>query len=326
MDSAARSGKTTTAATSTSRPGFARSFVQELVRNKYLYLLTLPAVVFFFVFSYLPMFGVVIAFQDYNPIKGIFGSEFVGLRNFDFFFTSSDWLKVTFNTLYLNTLFIGFGLLAQIAFAIMISEIVWKPFQKATQSLTLLPYFISWPIVAMFAVSLFSTDSGFINRMLAAAGMDPIHFYQNPDIWPATLTLLKIWKGTGYGVIIYLATITSIDRDIYEAAKIDGASRLQAIRYITLPMLANTTILLLLLAVGHMFYGDFGMIYAIIGDNSMLYPTTDVIDTFVFRALRKYSDMSMSSAVGLYQSVVGFVLVLITNAIVRKVNKDAALF
>lgn len=298
----------------------------ELVRNKFLYALTLPAIVFFIVFSYLPMFGIVIAFQDFSPIKGIFGSEFVGFKNFDFFFTSNDWLKVTFNTLYLNGLFIFFGLLAQIVFAIMISEIVWKPFKKVTQSFTLLPYFISWPIVSMFAVSLFSTDSGFINQLLAAIGLDPINFYQNPDVWPATLTLLKIWKGTGYGVIIYLATIASIDQEIYEAAKIDGASRLQAIRRITLPMLTNTTILLLLLAVGHIFYGDFGMIYAIVGDNSMLYPTTDVIDTFVFRALRQYSDMSMSSAVGLYQSAVGFVLVLITNAIVRKVNKDAALF
>ncbi|GAA3407427.1 ABC transporter permease [Paenibacillus hodogayensis] len=303
-----------------------QSFIKELVRNKYLYLLALPAIVFFFVFSYLPMFGIVIAFQDYNPLKGIFGSEFVGLRNFDFFFTSNDWLMVTVNTLYLNALFIGFGLLAQVVFAVMLSEILWRPYKKVTQSIMLLPYFISWPIVAMFAVSLFSTDSGFINRVLVSTGLDAIPFYQNPDIWPGTLTLLKIWKGTGYGVIIYLATIASIDREIYEAAKMDGASRLQQIRYITLPMLANTTILLLLLAVGHIFYGDFGMIYAIIGDNSLLYPTTDVIDTFVFRALRKYSDMSMSSAIGLYQAVVGFVLVLATNAIVRKANKDAALF
>ncbi|MEK8127323.1 ABC transporter permease subunit [Paenibacillus filicis] len=305
---------------------FGRSFFRELYKNKYLYLLALPALLYFILFAYMPMFGMVIAFQDYNPIKGIFGSEFVGLKNFDFFFTSNDWLLVTLNTLYLNAMFITIGLAVQIVFAVMISEIGWRPFKRVTQSLMLLPYFISWPIVSMFAVSLFATDGGLINRLLAVLHLDPIAFYQNPEVWPATLVLLKVWKATGYGVIIYLATITSIDTDIYEAARIDGASRLQAIRYITVPLLGNTTILLLLLAVGHIFYGDFGMIYALIGDNALLYPTTDVIDTFVFRALRQYSDMSMSSAIGMYQSVVGFLLVLGCNTIVRRLNKDAALF
>ena len=302
------------------------SFLREIARNKYLYKLALPAIAYFLVFSYLPMFGVIIAFQDFSPVKGITGSEFVGWRNFDFFFTSNDWLLVTFNTLYLNALFIVIGLIVQIAFAIMISEMMSKPFKKIAQSLSLLPYFISWPIVAMFSVAFFATDEGLINNTLQAFGAEPIQFYQNPDIWPGLLVLLRIWKGTGYGVIIYLATIASIDSEIYEAAKIDGASRLQSIRYITLPMLTNTTILLVILAVGRIFYGDFGMIYALIGDNTMLFPTTDVIDTFVYRALRNYGDMSMSSAIGLYQSAVGFVLVLVTNGTVRKMNKDASLF
>ncbi|SDC43080.1 putative aldouronate transport system permease protein [Paenibacillus sp. UNCCL117] len=305
---------------------FGGGLLKELNRNKYLYALSLPAILYFVLFAYLPMFGMVIAFQDYNPIKGIFGSEFVGLKNFDFFFTSNDWLIVTMNTLYLNALFIGVGLAVQVVFAIMISEIGFKPFKRVTQSLMLLPYFISWPIVSMFAVSLFATEGGLINKLLVSISLDPIAFYQNPDVWPATLVLLKVWKATGYGVIIYLATITSIDTEIYEAARIDGASRLQAIRHITVPLLGNTTILLLLLAVGHIFYGDFGMIYALIGDNALLYPTTDVIDTFVFRALRQYSDMSMSSAIGMYQSIVGFLLVLGCNTVVRKLNKDAALF
>ncbi|WP_159883155.1 ABC transporter permease [Paenibacillus puerhi] len=305
---------------------FGRAFFKELHKNKYLYALTVPALLYFVLFAYLPMFGMVIAFQDYNPIKGIFGSEFVGLKNFDFFFTSNDWLLVTLNTLYLNTLFIVVGLAVQVAFAVMISEIGWKPFKRVTQSLMLLPYFISWPIVSMFAVSLFATEGGLINKLLVSIQLDPIAFYQNPEVWPATLVLLKVWKATGYGVIIYLATITSIDTEIYEAARIDGASRLQAIRHITIPLLGNTTILLLLLAVGHIFYGDFGMIYALIGDNALLYPTTDVIDTFVFRALRQYSDMSMSSAIGMYQSIVGFLLVLGANTVVRRLNKDAALF
>lgn len=272
------------------------------------------------------MFGIVIAFQDFSPIKGIRGSEFIGMRNFEFFFTSNDWLKVTYNTLFLNVLFIVTGLACQIAFAIMISEMASKTFKKLVQSFSLLPYFISWPIVAMFSVAFFASEQGLINNTLTAAGASPYDFYQNPDVWPTLLVLLKIWKGTGYGIVIYLATIASIDQEIYEAARIDGASRLQAIRYITLPLLTNTTILLLILAIGRIFYGDFGMIYALIGDNTILYETTDVIDTFVYRALRNYGDMSMSSAIGLYQSLVGFVLVLITNSVVRKLNKDASLF
>ncbi|MCD9021109.1 ABC transporter permease [Cohnella silvisoli] len=303
-----------------------QSFWNELVKNKYLYLLTLPALLYFIVFSYLPMFGIVIAFQDFSPIKGIAGSEFVGWRNFDFFFTSSDWLTVTFNTIYLNALFIVLGLIAQIAFAVMISEMFNKTFKKAIQSLTLLPYFISWPVVSMFSIAFFSTDEGLINYVLKSFGAEAINFYQDPSVWPALLVMLKIWKGTGYGIVIYLATIASIDQEIYESARMDGANRYQAIRHITLPMLTNTTILLFILAVGRIFFGDFGMIYALIGDNTLLYPTTDVIDTYVYRALRSYGDMSMSSAIGLYQSVVGFILVVITNGLVRKWNKDASLF
>ncbi len=311
---------------STSGLRIGSSFLREIVRNKYLYALTVPAMLYFLVFSYVPMFGIVIAFQDFNPIKGIGGSEFVGWRNLDFFFTSNDWLTVTFNTFYLNALFIVTGLAFQIAFAIMIAEMFSKTFKKIVQSISLFPYFISWPVVSMFSIALFATDEGMINNVLKSIGVDPINFYQDPSVWPTLLVLFKIWKGTGYGVVIYLATIASIDQEIYEAAKIDGASRIQGIRYITLPMLTYTTILLVILAVGRIFFGDFGMIYALIGDNTLLYPTTDVIDTFVYRALRSYGDMSMSSAVGLYQSVVGFILVLVTNGIVRKWNKDSSLF
>lgn len=303
-----------------------RGFLAEIATNKHLYLLALPAILFFLIFSYLPMLGIIIAFQDYSPVKGIFGSEFTGLKNFEFFFTSRDWIQVTFNTLYLNALFLIIGIAVQIAFAIMISEIAFKPFKKVTQSLTLLPYFISWPIVSMFAVSLLATDTGFLNVLFKLFGLEPVNYYANAGVWPMLLVLMRIWKGTGYGVIIYLATIASIDPEIYDSAKIDGASRLRCIRHITIPLLNNTTVLLILLAVGRIFFGDFGMIYALVGDNSLLLPTTDVIDTFVFRALRQYNDMSMAAAVGLYQSVVGFILVIATNAIVRRINKDAALY
>jgi putative aldouronate transport system permease protein len=178
----------------------------------------------------------------------------------------------------------------------------------------------------MFAVSLFATDTGFLNVLFKVIGLQPVNYYSNPDVWPLLLVLMRVWKGTGYGVIIYLATIASIDPEIYDSAKIDGASRFRCIRHITLPLLNNTTVLLILLSVGRIFFGDFGMIYALVGDNSLLLPTTDVIDTFVFRALRQYNDISMAAAVGLYQSLVGFILVIVTNGIVRKMNKEAALF
>lgn len=303
-----------------------RGFPSEIARNKHLYLLALPALLYFVIFAYLPMFGIVIAFQDYSPVQGFWGSKFVGLKNFEFFFTSRDWIKVTVNTLYLNALFLAAGIAVQIGFAVMISELGLKPFKKTAQSLTLLPHFISWPIVSMFAVSLLATDTGFLNAMLKLAGMEPVPFYSNPDVWPVLLVLMRVWKATGYGAVIYLATIAGIDPEIYDSAKIDGAGRFRCMLHITLPLLRNTTILLVLLAVGRIFFGDFGMIYALVGDNSMLLPTTDVIDTFVYRAMRQYNDTSMAAAVGLYQSIVGFVLVIGTNAVVRRMNRDAALF
>ena len=272
------------------------------------------------------MLGIIMAFQNFSPIKGIFGSEFVGFQNFSFFFTSLDWVKVTWNTVFLNFLFIVTGLFFQLFFAILLSTISNKHFKKISQSFTLLPYFISWPIVGMFSVAFFASDIGIINSIMSFLGMNPINFYQNPNVWPLTLVMLRIWKSTGYGMIIYLAAIAGIDTEIYEAAKTDGATKLQRIRFITIPLLKSTTIMLLILALGKIFYGDFGMMYAIVGDNPLLLPTTDVIDTFVFRALRVYGDMGMSSAVGLYQSVVGFILVLTSNYIVRKVDNESALF
>lgn len=302
------------------------SFLRELIKNKYLYLLVLPGVLYFFVFAYLPMIGIVIAFQEFNPIKGLFGSKFVGFSNFKFFLSSGDWKSIAFNTLFLNFLFISTGLLAQITLSIMLSEISGKAIKKIAQSIMLLPNFLSWTVISIFSIALFSTDEGFINHVLSLFGMESVNFYQNSDIWPFLLVCLRIWKGAGWGTIIYLATITNIERDMYESAKIDGASRLQSIVYITLPMIKTTTLILVLLAVGSIFYGDFGMIYALVGDNPMLRSTTDVIDTYVYRALRVNIDIGRSSAVGLFQSVLGFIMVISANTLVKKFEKESALF
>jgi len=302
--------------------------LREIAKNRYLYLLTVPGIVFLIVFNYLPMVGLYLSFVDYNPMAGLYGmkSEFVGLSNFEFFFGSGDWVAITVNTLYLNALFIVTGLAVQMFMAIGLNEVAGNRFKKLAQSFMFLPNFLSWTVVSIFSIAVFSTDTGVVNAVLTALGMEPINFYQDASKWPLILVLLKLWKGVGFGTVIYLATLAGMDQEMFEAAKIDGASRFQSILYLTLPMLKTTTILLLILSVGGIFYGDFGMIFALIGDNPLLRPTTDVIDTYVYRALRMNNDIGMSSAVGLFQAFVGFILVVSVNGITRKIEKDSALF
>jgi putative aldouronate transport system permease protein len=311
--------------------GFAlknRTFLKELIHNRYLYLLTLPGIAFFIIFNYLPMAGLYIAFVRYTPLAPFFGigSPFVGLRNFDFFLSSRNWITITANTLFLNALFISTGLLVQIILAVSLNEMTAKYTKKITQAFMFLPNFISWTVVSVFAIALFSTDEGLINKGLMFLGANRVNFYQTPGVWPFLLVILRLWKGAGFGTVIYLATISGIDQEIYEAATIDGAGRLGRIWHITIPMLKTTTAMLLIMSVGSIFYGDFGMIYALVGDNAMLRSTTDIIDIFVYRALRTNNDIGMSSAVGLFQSVLGFITVVIANWVIKKLDPDSALF
>lgn len=301
-------------------------FLYEVRHNFWLYMLAFPAIVYLVVFKYLPMIGMAIAFQDYNPIKGIFGSEFVGFDNFRYFFRGSQWMTVTFNTLWLNSLFIITGTVASVALAIMLVELGKNWFVRFNQSVMIFPYFISWAVVAMFAQAFISSDGGYINRLIELFGGTPINFYSEADIWPTIFVILRIWKGAGYGAIVYMAAIVGIDTSVYEAARIDGANRMQTIMRITLPLLKDTIILMTILSVGSIFYGDFGMIYTLVGDNSILFPTTDVIDTYVFRSIRTSGSMGMSAAVGLYQSLIGFILVIATNKLAKKFSPDAAIF
>jgi len=306
--------------------GRVSAFFRELMKNKFMYALALPGIIWFFVFAYVPMGGIVIAFQDFQAMKGIAGSEFVGLKNFEFFFRSDDWIGVVTNTVYLNVLFIAFGTLAAVAIAIMVTELGGKHIKKSLQSVMIFPHFLSWTVVAMFMTAFVATEGGFLNQFLAAFGMEPVTWLSSPQYWPAILVLLKIWHGAGFGSIVYMAAIAGINPEVYESASMDGASRWQKIWHITLPLLKPTIILLTLLAVGGIFNGDFGLIYAIVGRNPALYPTTDVIDTFVFRALMDLGDMGMSAAIGFLQSFIGFVLVLLVNAIARKTAPESAIF
>lgn len=302
------------------------SFFKDIKKNIWLYLLILPCILFIILFKYIPMGGIAIAFQDFNPLKGLFGSEFIGLDNFKYFFRGSQWLQITFNTLWLNVLFIVTGTVASVAIAVMITELGKNAFIKVSQSVMIFPNFISWAVVAMFAQAFIGSDGGYINQLIEFFHGTPISFYSEPDVWPAIFVIIRIWKGAGYGAIIYMAAIVGIDTSVYEAAKIDGASRMQCIFRITLPLLKDTIILLTILNVGSIFYGDFGMIYTLVGDNSILFPTTDVIDTYVFRSIRTSGSMGMSAAVGLYQSLIGFILVIVTNKIAKKFSPESAIF
>lgn len=306
-----------------SRKGTARN---RLWKYAPLYLMMAPGIVYLLINNYLPMFGLAIAFKDVNYAKGIWGSDWVGIQNFKFLFQSSDAYVITRNTILYNAAFIVIGLFVGIGLAILLNEIKNKIAVKFYQSIILLPYLISMVLVSYLVYSLLSVNSGLMNNtILPALGIDPISWYNEPKYWPFILVIVNVWKGAGYSCIIYLASIISIDPEYYEAAKLDGASKWQQIRLITVPLITPVVIMLTLLQIGRIFYSDFGLFYQVPMNSGALFETTNVIDTYVFRGLMQLGDIGMSSAAGLYQSFVGFVLVILSNYLVRKINKDNAL-
>ena len=302
------------------------TFGKELRKNRVFLLMLLPAVLYTLVFSYYPMTGIVLAFKKYSYTGGIWGSPWNGFDNFKFFFQSGQAGLVTKNTVLYNIMFILVGTFFQIAVAILLTEIRNKTFRKTAQSLMFLPYFISWVIVGVIAFNVLSADYGFLNRVIEAFGGKPISFYTTPKVWPFILLFFNIWKGIGYGSVMYLAAIMGIDTSIYEAAAIDGANVFQRIFKITVPLIMPTTIILLLLSVGGIFKGNFDMFYNLVGSNGLLYNYTDVIDTLTFRALISSKDFGMAAAMGLYQSVLCFITVILVNKLVGKYDKDYTLF
>lgn len=309
----------------TKRKGW-KEFCKKLYKYRAFLLMLSPAVIYTLVFAYYPMTGIVMAFKKYNYAGGIWGSPWNGLENFKFFFQSGQAGLVTRNTVLYNVLFIAVNTIAQIAVAVLLTEIRNKRYRKVTQSLMFLPYFISWVIVGVMAFNIFSSDYGVLNQIIQVFGGKPIKFYTTPEVWPFILLFFNVWKGIGYGSVMYLAAIMGIDTSIYEAAKIDGANVFQRIFKVTIPMIRQTTIILLLLSVGGIFKGNFDMFYNLVGTNGLLYNYTDVIDTLTFRTLISSNDFGMSAAIGLYQSVLCFVTILIVNKLVGKYEKDYTLF
>ena len=302
------------------------SFAKLLRKNMSFLIMLLPAVIFVIIFAYLPMGGVLLAFKQYRYADGIFGSPWNGVENFKFFFLAGKAWTVTRNTLLYNIAFIFVNMFLQVTFAIILSELKGKVFKKVTQSSMFLPFFISWVVASSLFYNLFSYEYGVMNGLLRALGSEPIDIYARPGTWPFILVALQAWKSVGYGSVVYLASITGIDQQIYEAADIDGANIWQKIRFITIPSIVPTMIIMLLFALGAIFRGDFGLFYQLVGNNGNLLPITDIIDTFVFRALMSSADIGMSTAAGVYQSVLCLITVLIANKAVKCIQPDYSLF
>ena len=308
-----------------------KKFVRTLRENFIFLLMVLPGAAWLILFFYIPVFGNIVAFKDYHItgegfIDSVMQSNWVGFDNFKFLFSSKDAYIITRNTVLYNLGFIFLGLIVSVGIAIIFSELRSKRVVKVLQTSMLFPYFLSWVIISFFTDAFLNVDKGLVNHILASFGMKAINFYSELWIWPALLLFLGIWKGFGYSSVMYYATIMGIDPTFYEAATVDGASKWQRIRNITIPQLSSLITVLTILAVGNIFRADFGLFYQIPHNAGALYSVTNVIDVYVYNGLTKSGDIGMTAAAGLYQSVVGLVLVLISNIIARRIDKNAALF
>ncbi|MFC4306952.1 ABC transporter permease subunit [Cohnella boryungensis] len=308
------------------KTGWARTW-KQMKRYRALFLMMVPGIVYLIINNYMPMFGVVIAFKDINYAKGILGSDWIGFKNFEYLFKTEDAVTITRNTILYNGAFIILNTVMAIGVAILLNEVRSKLAARFYQSVILLPFLISMVVVGYLVLSMLSSENGYLNmNILPMLGIEPISWYFEPKYWPYILTIVQLWKATGYLCVIFLASIIGIDNEYYEAATIDGASKWHQIRSITIPLITPTITIMTLLAIGRIFYSDFGLFYQVPLNSGPLQPVTDVIDTYVYRGLMTLGDIGMSSAAGLYQSLVGFVLVLLSNYIVSKRNKDNALF
>lgn len=299
-----------------------RYFNRDMIE---LTLLTLPTLIYLFIMNYLPMGGLVIAFKDFKYNKGIFGSEWNGFKNFEFFFTSQDAWRITRNTVGYGILFLVLGIVCAVTVALLLFEIRNRTALKVYQTIMILPNFLSWVIVGYIGYIFLNPIYGVVNNLLTFLGFDKIDWYADPKYWPYLLSIFSVWKGVGMSCIMYYAALMGIDESLFEAAKIDGANKMQMIKYISIPELASIISIMTILNMGNIFRGDFGLFYQMPRDIGTLYPTTDIIDTYIYRGLRTGST-SVTAAVGFFQSFVGLLLVVGTNMIVRKIAPENSLF
>lgn len=295
--------------------------------DRALYVMALPTVIFLIIFAYMPMIGLVMAFQDYNVNLGMFGSKFVGFANFKYLFTTTDAWIITRNTVCYNVVFMVVNNCLAMAMAMLLSELTARRYAKVLQTLYMLPYFLSWTVVAIVVTAFLDRDKGLVNQIIKSmGGTGKTNWYQQKALWPFLLVGINAWKGVGYGTVLYLAVISGISHDFYEAAVLDGATKLQQAWYITLPQLRMVLCISIILAMGSIFRADFGLFYSVTLDSGRIYAVTDVIDTYIYRGLTKLANVGMSTAAGMYQSVVGLIMVLIANKVVTKIDPDSAMF
>lgn len=303
-----------------------KGWMYELYTHRVLFLMLLPTLIYFFINNYVPMVGIYYAFVEFDFNRSLIMMDFVGWQNFEFLWRSGKLLELTWNTIGYNLAFIILGNVLSITVAVLLSELRGKWFKKATQSILFLPYFVSFVILSVIVFNLFNYEQGVLNSTLLQIGLDPVDVYSKPKLWILLIILFFLWKNFGYSMVIYLAAITGISEEYYEAAKIDGAGTFQRAWHITVPMLKSTFVILLLFALGTIMKGQFDLFYQMVGNNGLLYSTTDILDTYVYRSLRVTFDMGMATAAGVYQSIFGFILILTVNGMIRRINKDYALF
>lgn len=292
-----------------------------------LVLLTIPGIVYLIINNYIPIAGLFVAFKNINYSKGLWGSDWCGLKNFKYLFATADAWIITRNTVCYNLVFIVVNTIVAVAIAIMLNDLRSKRLVKLSQTSVLLPYMLSMVIVSYVVYAFLAQENGFMNNtILRILKIDPVNWYSQKNAWPVILVIVNMWKQVGYLAIVYFSSVVGINTEYYEAARIDGASKLQQIRYVTLPLLRPTIIIMTLLAVGRIFSSDFGLFYQVPRDSGALYDVTNTIDTYVYRSLLQTGNIGMSSAAGFYQSIVGFVLVITANLVVRKIDPDNALF
>ena len=301
-------------------------FLEEFRRNWILFLFLVPCFVFFLINNYLPMTGIYFAFTQFNFRDHLFASPFVGFKNFEFL-VKAEILHLTQNTILYNIVFIVVGNVLQILFAILISHVAGKRLRKISQTMIFMPYFVSYVILRVLVFNMFEYEVGLINNFVTSMGMQRIDFYNTPGYWPWLITVFYLWKNIGYGMVVYLATITGISTEYYEAAEIDGANIYQQIRYITVPLLKPTFIILLLYALGGIMKGQFELFYQLVGNNGILFNVTDIFDTYVYRITTTQPlSMGLGTAAGLFQSLFGFIVIMVTNVCIRHKNPEYALF
>lgn len=304
-----------------------RGFFFELKKHKLLYLMMLPTVAFLIINNYMPMLGLSMAFVRYRPNVGLFGSQFVAFENFKYFFSTPDFLNITKNTVLYNLVFIVLDISVATFCAICLNEMRNKIGKKVYQTFMLMPFFLSWVVVNYIFYSFLSVDKGFINNsILKFLGQDAVSWYRETKFWPFILVFAQLWRYTGYNTILIYSGLVAINDSLYEAALMDGAGKLKQIFTITIPMLSPVIIAMFLMLVGRIFYADFGLHFQVTNNSSALYPVTDVLDTYVYRSLRQMGNISMASAAGFYQAIVGMFVVVAANKVVKKVDASKSLF